>query len=137
MFKTLSTSNVTTNEPTKVLLYAHHGWGKTYQCRYYQRRFGKGLILSGEAGLKSVEDVDIEYLPFSSWDGKHNPDEGVFSFRGIFKLLTSDEFRAAGDCNPANTRSSARTLASSQSAQRVIESSLRTSMTSRVREISA
>ena len=96
MFKTLSTSNVTTNEPTKVLLYAHHGWGKTYQCRYYQRRFGKGLILSGEAGLKSVEDVDIEYLPFSSWDGKHNPDEGVFSFRGIFKLLTSDEFREAG-----------------------------------------
>ena len=96
MFQTLSTSNVAQNEPTKVLLYAHHGWGKTYQCRYYQRRFGKGLILSGEAGLKSVEDVDIEYLPFSSWDGKHNPDEGVFSFRGIFKLLTSDEFREAG-----------------------------------------
>ena len=77
MFKPMSTSDVTENEPTKTLLYAHHGYGKTYQCRYYQKRFGKGLILSGEAGLKSIEDVAIDYLPFSSWDGKQDHDNGV------------------------------------------------------------
>lgn len=96
MFKTMSTSDVARDEPTKTLLYAHHGYGKTYQCRYYQKRYGKGLIISGEAGLKSIEDVAIDYLPFSSWDGKHNPDDGVYSFRGIWKMINSPEFKEAG-----------------------------------------
>jgi hypothetical protein len=96
MFKTMKTSDVAKTGPTKVLLYAHHGYGKTYQCRFYQKRYGKGLILSGEAGLKSIGDVDIDYLPFSSWDGKHNPDEGVYSYRGICQMLMSDDFREAG-----------------------------------------
>ena len=90
MFKPMSTSDVTENEPTKTLLYAHHGYGKTYQCRYYQKRFGKGLILSGEAGLKSIEDVAIDYLPFSSWDGKQDPDNGIWSF------IASPDFKKAG-----------------------------------------
>ena len=96
MFKTMSTKDIQKDGPAKVLLYAHHGWGKTYQCRYFQKRYGKGIIISGEAGLKSVEDVDIDYLPFSSWNGKHDPEEGVFSFRGIVKMLGSDEFKKAG-----------------------------------------
>lgn len=96
MFKVMSTADLQQSGPTKVLLYAHHGWGKTYQCRHYQKRYGKGLILSGEAGLKSVEDVGIDYLPFSSWDGKHDPDKGVYSFRGIVKMMMSDEFQAMG-----------------------------------------
>ena len=50
--------------PTKVLLYSHHGYGKTYQCRHYEKRYGKGLIISGESGLKSIEDVSIDYAPF-------------------------------------------------------------------------
>jgi hypothetical protein len=91
-FKVMKTSNVSKETTTKVMLYAHHGFGKTYQCRFYQRRFGPGLILSGEAGLKSIEDVDIDYLPFSSWDGKNDAQSGVYSFRGICKLLTSAEF---------------------------------------------
>jgi hypothetical protein len=96
MFKTMNTSDITHDGPTKVLLYAHHGFGKTYQCRYYQKRYGKGLILSGESGLKSVEDVNIDYLPFTSWDGSHDPESGLFSFRGIIKMLQSKEFKEAG-----------------------------------------
>lgn len=96
MFKAMSTSAITHDGPTKVLLYSHHGFGKTYQCRFYQKRYGKGLILSGEAGLKSVEDVSIDYVPFSSWDGNHDPEDGIYSFRGIIKMLQSDEFKSAG-----------------------------------------
>jgi len=96
MFKTQTTSDIAQSGPTKVLLYAHHGFGKTFQTRYYQKRYGKGLILSGESGLKSVEDVAIDYLPFTSWDGTHDPDNGTFSFRGIIKMLQSDDFKQAG-----------------------------------------
>lgn len=96
MFKPKSTADVARDEPTKVLLYAHHGYGKTYQCRYYQKRFGKGLILSGEAGLKSIEDVAIDYLPFSSWDGKQDHDNNIYSFRGLWSFIASPEFKEAG-----------------------------------------
>jgi hypothetical protein len=80
----------------KTLLYAHHGFGKTYQCRHYQRAYGKGFIISGESGLKSIEDVGIDFLPFSSWDGEHDPAKGVFSFRGIMKMMATPAFKAAG-----------------------------------------
>lgn len=96
MFKTMKTSAIAHDGPTKVLLYAHHGFGKTYQCRYYQKRYGKGLILSGESGLKSVEDVDIDYVPFDSWDGEHDPDNGKYSFRGIIRMMQSSDFKDAG-----------------------------------------
>ncbi len=96
MFKTFSTKDIQADGPTKVLLYAHHGFGKTFQCRYYQKRYGKGLILSGESGLKSIEDVDIDYIPFSSWDGEHDPERGVFSFIGATKMVNSDDFKKAG-----------------------------------------
>lgn len=92
----MRTSALQTDGPSKVLLYAHHGFGKTFQCRYYQKRYGKGLILSGESGLKSIEDTDIEFLPFSSWDGRHEPEEGIYSFKGIVRMLHSLEFKAAG-----------------------------------------
>jgi len=95
-FATMNTSELQENGPTKVLLYSHHGFGKTYQTRYYQARYGKGLIISGESGLKSLEDCDIDYLPFVSWDGKHDPESGIYSFRGIVKMLHSKEFREAG-----------------------------------------
>ncbi|NCW68969.1 MAG: hypothetical protein EBV86_10435 [Marivivens sp.] len=95
-FVTQSTSSLQKDGPSKTLLIAHHGFGKTYQCRYYAERYGRGLILSGESGLKSVEDVDIDYLPFSSWDGKHNPDDGVFSFKGIVKMMATNDFKDAG-----------------------------------------
>ena len=96
MFKAMKTSAIAHDGPTKVLLYAHHGFGKTYQCRYYQKRYGKGLILSGESGLKSVEDVDIDYVPFDSWDGTHDPDNGKYSFRGIIRMMSTSDFKDAG-----------------------------------------
>lgn len=92
----MKTSDIQKGGATKVLLYAHHGYGKTYQCRFYQKRYGKGLIISGEAGLKSVEDVNIDYLPFTSWNGNHSPEDGKYSFTGIVKMLQSDEFLKAG-----------------------------------------
>ena len=96
MFKTFSTKDIMQDGPTKVLLYAHHGFGKTYQCRFYQSRYGKGLILSGEAGLKSIEDVDIDYVPFTSWDKGHDPENGKYSFRGIMKMIADPEFAKQG-----------------------------------------
>lgn len=80
----------------KTLLYAHHGYGKTYQFRHYRKAYGRGLIISGESGLSSVSDVDIDFLPFSSWDGEHNPDEGVYSFVGIIRMLREIDLKAEG-----------------------------------------
>ena len=96
MFNVMKTSDIQKGGAIKLLLYAHHGFGKTFQCRYFQKRYGKGLILSGEAGLKSVEDVNIDYLPFTSWDGNHDPENGDYSFTGIVKMLQSKEFKEAG-----------------------------------------
>lgn len=91
-----STKGAGLNEPHKVLLYGHHGWGKTWQVRNFAKQYGKGFLLSGESGLKSLADVDIEYAPFTSWDGPHDPDNGVFSFRGLCRWVASKEFKDAG-----------------------------------------
>lgn len=80
----------------KLLLYAHHGWGKTYQCRYFAEAYGKGLIISGESGLVSLSDVDIPVVEFTSWDGAHDPAAGVYSFKGICRMIASKEFAEAG-----------------------------------------
>jgi hypothetical protein len=95
MFKVFNTSDATVHHH-KTLLYGHHGWGKTSQFRHYQEAFGKGLIISGESGLSSISDANIDFLPFSSWDGAHDPDNGVYSFVGIVKMLKTDDFRNAG-----------------------------------------
>jgi|GEM_PF-1346064 len=95
MFKTLNTSSAEAHAH-KTLLYAHHGFGKTYQFRYYRELYGRGLIISGESGLSSVSDCDIDFLPFTSWDGPHNPDDGVYSFMGIIRMLKDVDLKAAG-----------------------------------------
>ncbi len=79
----------------KTLLYGHHGWGKTYQCRYYAEEYGKGLIISGESGLASLSDVDIDVVDFVGWDSKYHPnlEEGQYCFRDILRLVKSDEFK--------------------------------------------
>nr|MDT0250060.1 AAA family ATPase [Endozoicomonas sp.] len=69
---------------------------KTTQCKYLNRKYGKGFILSGESGLKSIADCDIDYLPFTSWDGAHDPEKDVYSFRGIVRMMSSPEFKAQG-----------------------------------------
>jgi len=95
MFNTKKT-NDTKFIKDKTLLMGHHGWGKTHQCRHYAEAYGKGLILSGEGGLKSLEDTDIEYVDFKSWDGDHRPEDGVYSFRGIVRMMGSPEFVKEG-----------------------------------------
>lgn len=95
-FKPMKTDDASVTDVSKTLVYALHGFGKTTQCRYYQEAFGPGFIMSGEGGLRSISDAGIDYLPFSSWDGKHDPEEGVYSFRGICKMIASPEFRKMG-----------------------------------------
>lgn len=95
MFKPLNTSDHTT-QWRKTLLYGHHGWGKTTQFIHYQKHYGKGFILSGESGLSSIRSAGIDYLPFTSWNGETNPDEGKYSFVDIFKWLRTDDFKEAG-----------------------------------------
>lgn len=97
LIKPYNTADSTTNI-RKTLLYAHHGWGKTTQAKYFQKFYGPGFILSGEAGLASVKGAGIDYLPFHSWDGeggkKHDPAGGVFSFKGLLRdLVSKPEFR--------------------------------------------
>ena len=92
--KVLSTSDHTTSY-RKTLLYAHHGWGKTTQMKYFQEAYGKGLIISGESGLSSIRSAEIDYVPFTSWSGEHNPDKGLYAFTEIFKWIRSDDFTAA------------------------------------------
>ena len=93
--KMMSTANLK-KSPVKTLLYAHHGFGKTWQCRNFQERYGKGFVISGEAGLKSIGDIDIDYLPFISWNGPVDEDNNVYSFRSIVKLMQTAEFKAMG-----------------------------------------
>lgn len=95
-FAPKSTSNLEADDKTKTLLYAHHGFGKTHQCRHMADYYGKGFIISGESGLKSLVGKDIDYLPFTSWDGRHDPDNEVYSFKGIVAMMRTPEFAAAG-----------------------------------------
>ncbi len=96
MFKPKKTNDESVTEASKTLVYALHGFGKTTQCKHYQEMFGPGFIISGEGGLKSISDTGIDYLPFSSWDGRHDPENDVYSFRGICKMIQSKEFADMG-----------------------------------------
>jgi hypothetical protein len=95
-FKPMSTADLEADGPIKTLLYAHHGFGKTTQAVHYKRRYGPGFVISGEAGLRSIMHEKIDYLPFSSWDGPHDPANGIYSFKGICQIINGPEFRHAG-----------------------------------------
>ena len=81
VFKTNDTS---VKGSSKVLLYAHHGAGKTTQAAKYADRFGKGLVISGESGLSSIADREIDYIPFTTFD--RTPREG-YSFKQIVDYI--------------------------------------------------
>tara|TARA_Y100001970_G_scaffold145912_1_gene179139 strand:- start:14589 stop:15392 length:804 start_codon:yes stop_codon:yes gene_type:complete len=95
MFEPLNTAGDDTAK-RKVLLYGHHGWGKTTQLKYFQEHFGKGFIFSGESGLSSIRSAGIDYLPFSSWDDPSDPKKGKYSFKDIFKWTKSEDFKKKG-----------------------------------------
>lgn len=92
MFKPKNTADDATAK-RKVLLYGHHGWGKTTQMKYLQDRYGPGFILSGESGLSSIRSANIDYLPFTSWSDQSNPDKDEYSFVDIFKWMRTEEFK--------------------------------------------
>ena len=58
----LKTNDISVVGASKTLVYGMHGSGKTTQCANYAKRFGKGLILSGESGLSSIADIACDYL---------------------------------------------------------------------------
>ena len=91
-----STKDIAKLESQKVLLYSHHGWGKTTACKHFQDYYGPGVIISGEGGLKSLGASNIDFMPFSSWDGKHDPEAGKLSFVGITKIMQTPEFKERG-----------------------------------------
>jgi len=95
MFNPMNTADEETAK-RKVLLYGHHGWGKTTQLKYFQQEYGKGFILSGESGLSSIRQAKIDYLPFTTWDGEVDHTKGVYSFKSIFKWLKSEDFAKRG-----------------------------------------
>ena len=94
-FRPLNTADETTAF-RKTLLLAAAGWGKTTQAKHYQRAYGKGFIISGEAGLSSIRSAGIDYLPFTSFDGKVDENAGVYSFTSICRAIISPEFKAEG-----------------------------------------
>jgi len=95
MFKVLSTTDADVHFE-KTLLCAHHGFGKTTQAIHVQREYGKTLIISLEGGLKSLSLVSIDVIPVTSWDDAHDPEKGVFSFRGTMSMITGAEFKSMG-----------------------------------------
>tara|TARA_R110000851_G_scaffold45939_5_gene112160 strand:+ start:599 stop:1393 length:795 start_codon:yes stop_codon:yes gene_type:complete len=91
----LKTNDISVVGASKTLVYGMHGSGKTTQCANYAKRFGKGLILSGESGLSSISDLDCDYLPFATFDRVTTKD-GEHSFRDLTKFVMSADFKAAG-----------------------------------------
>lgn len=89
-------TNDTSLQRRNTLLLGHAGSGKTTQAKHYQQRYGKGLILSGEAGLLTLSDQDIDYVPIQTFNGKHNPEAGFYSFAGICKEIHSADFKSLG-----------------------------------------
>lgn len=94
-FKPLNTRDETTSY-RKTLLFSRPGWGKTTQAKHYKAKYGKGFIISGEAGLSSIRSEGIDYLPFKSFDGPVIPDKGIYSFTSICNAILSKDFVDAG-----------------------------------------
>ena len=89
----LKTNDSSVSETSKTLLIGHHGAGKTSQIRNYEQAYGKGFVISGESGLASVSDCEIDYLPFKSFE---SPCQDGYSFKQIAAYVMSDDFRAQG-----------------------------------------
>ena len=71
-FKPLSSSTVDmTHQNT--LLFGPPGVGKTTQAALLKAKYGKTLILSGEEGLSSIKDDDVEYMKFSRYAAHADP----------------------------------------------------------------
>tara|TARA_B110000046_G_scaffold24980_1_gene24165 strand:- start:781 stop:1587 length:807 start_codon:yes stop_codon:yes gene_type:complete len=95
--KPLKTSNIH-DLSLNVLIYGHGGCGKTTALGGFADTFGKGLILSGEGGLSSISDKEIDFIPFYTFDkpvDKEMYPDG-YSFTDIMKYIKTEDFRKQG-----------------------------------------
>lgn len=87
VFKPQAVSDADINSLHKTLLLAIHGWGKTKQAEFMAKRYGKGFIISGESGLRTIRQTpNIDFMSFTNW----------LEFREICRLVGTPEFKAQG-----------------------------------------
>lgn len=99
VFNPLRTSTGLAATITKTLIYGEPGSGKTWQLQNYQKRYGRGLILSLEAGLRTLKAADIDYLRITSWAGGSKPDAGEESYwdwKDTRELISNPAFATFG-----------------------------------------
>ena len=81
-FKPLSSSTVDmTHQNT--LLFGPPGVGKTTQAALLKAKYGKTLILSGEEGLSSIKDDDVEYMKFSRYAAHADPAKELAAMKSL------------------------------------------------------
>ena len=85
------TSGTEVKTALKTLLYADAGWGKTTQAVFMEKKYGKTLILSGEAGLNSISNHDMDYVTFSSY--KADPKPNTSRLHDLQEWILSDDFQ--------------------------------------------
>jgi len=87
----------------RALLVGHSGVGKSTNLANMEKAYGKGLILSGEKGLSSIADVDIDAYEFTAYETETYDvvdDEGNKSrrrhirFRDLMNYCTSADFKS-------------------------------------------
>ncbi len=99
IFSPLRTSTSLSSSISKTLIYGEPNAGKTYQLRNFEARYGRGLILSLEAGMRTLRGVDLDFVNVTSWDGGSKPDAGeesYWSWVDVRKLISSKDFQALG-----------------------------------------
>jgi hypothetical protein len=95
MFKTKRTTDLSVVKH-KLLIAAFHGYGKTTQAKYLQEYFGKVLVIDMESGVQSLTDTGIDVVTVTSWDGKSDPDNARYSFKGLMEAMRTKDFADAG-----------------------------------------
>jgi len=99
IFSPLRTSTGLAATTSKTLIYSEAGVGKTWQLQNYQKRYGRGLIISLEAGLRTLNAVDIDYMRVASWAGGSKPDigeESYWDWKDTRELISNPAFSTLG-----------------------------------------
>jgi hypothetical protein len=81
------------------LVYGFPGVGKTDLARHMLDAYGPGLFVDVEGGTRTIQDIDIPVMQVTSWAGESNPDEGVFNFGDVMRLLSDAGFRKENNIN--------------------------------------
>ena len=81
-----------------VLIYGHAGSGKTHALGDFKDIFGKGLVISGEAGLETIMPKNIDAVEFYSVikPVDKNKYPNGYSFKEILEWIQTPQFREIG-----------------------------------------